>query len=571
VSVLHTRASTFTQAIAWVPNDEPPLSYFLYDVWARLTGPYPLLMRALPALISLLGYAFTYRLGRKLGGQRAALLAPLVYAAFAYSIITDVKLRSYFLIIALTPACLWLTIRYFDRPSFRRALPPAVVISLMFYTTYTSAFLFLAVGFYTLVMYGRRIWRWIVPVLIAGVLVLPLALSRIGLAYMTATARAPWQPYLDSMGGIFRKFTQSYSSLWIAALLVALALMLIRRPFPLRRLLGFGFWIVGIPTLMYLLLDPRFTYADSGRYLVWIMCGLALVVTLGFINLPRPIYAIACAGFAVLTLLPVSTTGGYFAFPYRQDFEWLKQNVQAGDVFMVDPRCKCPFERELNYYIWLYFPTNGLDYVSNPGDARRVWYLTGTRKADPTTLASVKQGRFESSFVGPPELKFQLYEGPPDPVGIAYDNGLRFHGYDIIEPINKTPLFGMPDLFEQQIIQLKLWWSVDQPLDRDYDVSLYLTANGNPTRIYDQAHGPAEMAANYMAGSTSQWKPGRIYADLYSLRLPAIPWFDDPIRNQVFLEITEPDNHTRVHADGSDDGTDEDGLKPLFSLRENPW
>ena len=71
-------------------------------------------------------------------------------------------------------------------------------------------------------------------------------------------------------------------------------------------------------------------------------------------------------------------------------------------------------------------------FVTNSEGYRRVWYVTAEGKRDPTTDAAVRKGRVERDFVGPADF-FCLYEAPPDPVGILFDNGMRFHGVDFLD------------------------------------------------------------------------------------------------------------------------------------------
>ena len=118
--------------------------------------------------------------------------------------------------------------------------------------------------------------------------------------------------------------------------------------------------------------------------------------------------------------------------------------------------------------------------------------------------------------MGPPGCTFRLYEGPPNPAGILFENGMRFHGADIMDGPN--PNTGPLVRREGEPVQLRLWWSVDHNLDLDYSVNTMLTRSGT---VYDTVDGPP--AAFYPPSApleTSRWIPGQYYVELRQLRLP---------------------------------------------------
>jgi hypothetical protein len=190
--------------------------------------------------------------------------------------------------------------------------------------------------------------------------------------------------------------------------------------------------------------------------------------------------------------------------------------MTTGDIFVADPSNGCGGVEEWDYFLHTYYP-EGLQFVTNPAGYRRVWYVTGNGTEDPTLSTSVTDGRINTGkFVGPPTCLFTLYEAPPDTEGVLFDNGMRFHGIDIMD--GQKPWTAPVARHEGESVRLRVWWSVDHPVDLDYSVGTYLLwrdgvisqVDGPPLLIYPQ-DAPTE---------TSRWLPGNYYLEERELILP---------------------------------------------------
>lgn len=511
LSIQRAQADTFENLLLWLPNDWPPLYFAALGGWAGLVGLHPVYLRFGSVLVALVGYACMYQLGRRLGGPRAGLLVMLAYAALSYNIVLDLKLRGYVIVSALLPAAVWLTLHYFDRPNWRRAVPLALTFAVMFYSTYISALLFMVIGVLSLCLYGRRVLAWWRIGVIAGVLAAPEALRKLAVAYDVATSEQPGQSFTSALTLVFTGWTGYYAGFWLVLIGIATALLW-RRP---RWLAAFAFWIVGLPALMYFLLDPRFTFTQ--RYAFWAMGGIALLVGWGVSRLPRAVTGGVSVGLIALMFAPVPPPD-FFTFEYTDTFAWLRQNVRAGDVFIIDPQCACPEPRELNFYIRRYFPDTGLRLVDHPGEHRRVWYISGGRSGvDERLFEATRAGRVSMQFFGPTDFLFRLYEAPPDPDGIAFENGLRFHGVDFIDPVDDTPWFGPLEPMENSTLRLRLWWSADRPIDADYSIATHIGRGRTPVT---QVDGPPQLIDPRQPPETSQWRTDRYYIEERDLTVP---------------------------------------------------
>lgn len=178
---------------------------------------------------------------------------------------------------------------------------------------------------------------------------------------------------------------------------------------------------------------------------------------------------------------------------------------------MLDPRCQCSDTESWDYFMHLYFP-NGLPFVTDPVGHPRIWYVERSWDKDEKLEQSVANGRIAGVFFGPPTLLFRLYEGPPDPKGILFENGMRFHGATVDGVASPDGVA----FHAGETVRLKLWWSVDQPIKLDYSLGVYLLIDG---AVGAEVNGPPQVADG--PKETSRWLPGRYYVDERALTLPA--------------------------------------------------
>jgi hypothetical protein len=178
---------------------------------------------------------------------------------------------------------------------------------------------------------------------------------------------------------------------------------------------------------------------------------------------------------------------------------------------------------------------------------------------DASLEAAVNEGRIPGIFVGPPDFLIRLYEGPPDADGILFENGMRFHGMDVIEDgrIVTGPLVR----HEGESLRFRLWWSVDQPVDLDYSVGTHLRATGTKELLTQLDNAPFVIDG---PRETSRWEPGRYYIEEREMRLPYPIDVGDFI---LYLIVYEWQSNTQYAAPG----TDTDIMLPLQTLKIMAW
>ena len=550
------------QILAWVPYDWPPLYFLTLAGWKELVGLHPIAARYLSVLMGLCGTAFTYRLGQHMRSPQAGLLMAAVYSALGYAIFLSLSVRGYIAVYALLPLVMWLALRYFDRPRPARGVALSISLAALLYLSFSSAIAALVLGAYLLVAYrGRALRHGWLPAGLALAWVMPLMIAKANLAgaRIEATLTINEGPFLseikelllDDYGGNARAF-------WMACFVLATALAVAqRRRWPPEVALFLFLWPVGGAVLMYLT-NPllglfRFSYAW------WIMVGLALWIGWGLACLSARAQAAALVVLSGVMFLPLPTEryhGNVLTPPLIANFTWLRAHLVAGDVLILDPNLGLPLEA-WDYFERVYFP-QGLPYAQDPTGYRRAWYVSKMGHEDPHLQASVEAGRLPGIFVGPPELLIRLYEGPPDPAGRRFENGLRFHGADVLRDgrIDTGPLVR----HEGEAIRLRLWWSVDEPLPLDYSVGTHvLDRHGNLIAQFD---GPPQVEDN--PKETSRWQPGQYYIEERTVRLPT-----GLVTGTYRLALTVYTWWDQARVPG--EGTDEEGLLSLDKVYVKAW
>lgn len=565
---------TPAQIIAWVPYDWPPLYYLILGGWKELAGVHPTLARFLSVLVSLLGASFFYLVVRRLYNTRAALLAMLVFGALSYAVFLGTYLRGYIFVVAMLPFALWLTARYFGKPTPLRGVLLALWLVAMFYTYMTSAVAFAMLGLYTLFVHPRQVWRWWLPAAIALPLALPLIFDRawvvVGRTEHLIGREMP--PLLPALWSLYSHYGGYFALLWVGIFALTIALVFLRGRLLPRHWFLLA-WVVGGPLLMYAF-DNLLDFF-SPRYSWWIMIGVVLWLGWGLSRLPRSGQIGAGIGLAALMFAPLPfreyAIQGYN--PTLTNFQWLSERLQAGDAILMDTHCGCglsPRQRdddaalelddvctcgkpeEWRYFTEVFFPRGGLFFITeaDPAAHRRVWYVRQDGWQDEALQQSLRADYVEGEFVGPWQQLFQLYEAPPDPEGILFANGMRFHGVDFIDPdglIWTGPLLQ----HENEAVRMRLWWTADRPIDLDYSTSIQIFRDDGA--LVTQLDGAPNVGV-----PPSQWQPGEYYLDERTF----ITATRSPSSYGIYLTVYDWRDGTRIAAPG----VDENRLLPLRNL-----
>ncbi len=165
-----------------IPDSEstPPLYYVLAWLWTQLAGTGEVGMRSLSALLGSATIPVVWALGRRLGGERAGLVAAALLAVNPMLVWFSQEARAYALLalLAALSALLWL--RLLERPATGRALAWAAVGALALATHYYAIFVVAPQALWLL----RTVPDWrtravaLVPLAAVGAALAPLALGQ---------------------------------------------------------------------------------------------------------------------------------------------------------------------------------------------------------------------------------------------------------------------------------------------------------------------------------------------------------------------------------------------------------
>ena len=534
---------TPSQILQWTPFDWTPGYYLTLGLWRGFTGMLPFALRMLSVLMFLIGCAALYRVAWRLGGRRAAQITIPAYGALGYIGVLGTEVRGYALLLGLLPLALWFLLRFYTHPTWRRAIPLIITLAAMPYISLSAFVTFGMVGLFCLIIYGKRGWRAWLPALVTIGLVLPIVADKLTLARtrLVATESVVLPAPLIAFGNLFRDYLGRGWVVWVVILIISVV-MLLPRLRTNRPAVALLLWVVGGVSLMYVLnFVLGFFFA---RYLWWVMIGIALLVALGLAYLPKQ--GAAGATVVLLGLSFVATPLNEQSSSLNENMEWLRDHIQAGDVLVIDPINKCGSASEWDYAIRAYFP-EGLLIVNNPAGYRRVWYVTFDGQQTPAWLQMVADQRVPDEYVGPAGCFIRLYQGPPDANGVLFDNGMRFHGADVLDADGR--LWSPPTVrHEGETVHIRLWWSADKPIDLDYSVGTYILGDG----LLAQADGAPQLVFPEKAPhETSRWKTKQLYIEERTLKLPDQLSIGEYTYN-LDLAVYDSQTNFRVAAPGED-------------------
>lgn len=508
---------TPAEILRWTPYDWTPLHYQVQGIWQSAVGFQPVVARLASLFTFLIGAACVFRLARRLSGSSASgLISVAAFGAFAINLHIGVVVRGYALLTALTAAALWLALRYFHAPSWRRALPLGIVLAGMFYTHLVSLLPFVLIGIFSLILQPRRLWRWWQPTLILSVLALPELFAKAEIitngTRAQVVARLVLPPPPEALGTLYSDLFGA--PFWLYAVLCLLAAALLaRRP---RLLLAVG--ALALTPLLAYFLNPLLGFF-SARHLAWVMIGAALLLGIGLnvgtARLRSANVLISAALFAVLGFqMPDSKR---YVIPTQNMLDSMPQLavlLRGGDVVVRDPNLRGTLPEVWEYFSRVYFP-NGLPLHPDGIGFRRVWYILTEGSETQPLLDNIREGRTVTRWFGTWDFMTRLYEAPPDPEGVAL-GGLTFHG-GTLQNVH-TPDLGV--FREGERLHLRLWWRGDSAGAPMWSLGLH-NAEGSLLQRAEMPPLPTPNAEGWIIADWDFRLPDSLATGAYTLHLYA--------------------------------------------------
>jgi hypothetical protein len=252
---------------------------------------------------------------------------------------------------------------------------------------------------------------------------------------------------------------------------------------------------------------------------------------------------------------------------FEQNFSWLADHLQAGDVVLIDPECSCGRLEQWDYYRRVYFP-QGLRLIHEVSDDyQRIWYVRTIGAEDADLFNGVQANRAPGLFSGTPNFFFQLYSLPPNVEGIIFENEMRFHGVEVLD--NEDVETGQILRPEGSTLHLRLWWSVDEPLTQEYSVGVQVINNRTGTLLTQSDSAPRAIHLNPfntapLPDNMLAWQPDTIYLEERTLEIPY------GLRREnftVYLTVYDWRDGSRFSAEG----VNANNLLPLFEFDVIAW
>lgn len=158
-------------------------TFLAFWAWRSLMGDSEVAMRALPALINLIGAAACYGIARRLTGRAAAgLVAALLWALNPNLIWHSGDARNYALWAGLSALSLYALIRAAERPAPAQWALYGLTLILSLYVFFLEAFMIVVGGLYVLITARRALRGWLMTLIVCAPFLIPLGVQAAALA-----------------------------------------------------------------------------------------------------------------------------------------------------------------------------------------------------------------------------------------------------------------------------------------------------------------------------------------------------------------------------------------------------
>ncbi len=543
----------------------PPLFFLALNRWENVAGDSRLALRFLSVLGGIVTTAVVYRIGTDWFSAEAGLYAASFYAVLGIAVYYDQEIRHYgWLTLAVSLMSLFF-LRYLHRPRTRWLVWYALSVAMMLSTNYFGLTILALQAALGLVIWrgsrrdkARLLGAWAAAALLCAPLMVSLFATH--LRKLVHAASAPGVPF---------SLEPTWDNFWvIVALLLGYQTAMMAGAY----LLGAG----GIVRRA----DRRSADWLARAYMLGAGGGLFIVMFVASVQTPT----LTPRTLVFLTPMLVLVSGyGLSRIP------WPARGVFAGVLVVAMLIYTHPIQPRLNYgetarSLAAAYSPGDLIVLETGWDDNAFWYELKLALPDPDpaiirTLPWVEQG--QSNLIRPviPQIEESLraarrvwvVQWLQAPVVVPFLDDGAFGFRRVIEqqtpvgdaylaeypsnPVIDAVLFERPDLTSRarqyqdlfvlhdvvvsghahagEDLQVDLWWSAQQALDRDYSVGVYLMRAEADSVVAQHDGPPGDIP-------TSQWRPASLVFDRHTLDLPddlppgtyrlavSVYWFGDP-------------------------------------------
>lgn len=527
----------------WVVSDvHPPLFFLGLNTWRRFTGDTLFELRYYSVLISLVGIAVTYQLGRALLNAQAGRLAALFYALHDLVKVLTQEVRHYPQQMMLVSLALWLYWRFWRRPTRGRGIAFVVAGTALIYTHYWGGFVLLGAALHALITRRRQFRAYAYAFAGIALLYLPwlpvlyyqITLERPGgLPHALENSQTVYAVLLYQLVGIPELF-------WLMLAVVGAIGVFGQEKRPLNLTLrpslhdverGWGEVSGSLLLLIVAVLTPALSILINTVYPTLSFRSLAVVVpmvmTLAAYGLSRfrSREQTALVIFIVLHSLFSTSARPLQRPPWPEIADQLAHQTTDSDVVLLendtDEYALAYYLDEINHahseHMRVFHPDVYPDYIETALDGRDgVWIvkLGWPAISDPRPELA-NRGFAESA----PEIDYDIYIDRPILVWRMDRPG------DVQSVFADEIGLIRADVRAQPAgVAVNLVWTATTPPTRDYTVSAFLL--GESGSVANQDGFPPTL--------TSTWEPGNVYFDTHFIPTAGVPPGDYQVGVQVY-------------------------------------
>lgn len=512
----------------WVYGDvHPPLFFIGLNVWRQFTGDTVFEMRVYSVLITLIGVALLYRLGRALFSERAGWIAALLFSLHDLVVVLTQEVRHYPQQQTLTILALYTYWRFWRKATMRRGICFALAGAALLYTHYWGGLVLLAVALHALITRYRQLPRYIfansgITVLFAPWL--PAIYHQITLERPRGLPHA-----LDNSWVVYRTLANQLMGVpeifWICLAVVGVAGLFISRhprqwlPTPATLVPAL---VVIVTVGLSLLINTRYATL-SFRSLAVIIPPTLLLIAHTLDQFRRNEFVII---FAFMLLQSVAITGAQPVerAPWPTVATFINQHSADNSGILLEMDTD---DMPMQYYLDQTSPS--LPVLSseslrlNTPDAYRADLVAWLAQQDGLWL--VKFGYFAYDIR--PEIEAEGFVQSAAPIEYGrYADGrpIALYRYDRV-PEAAVATFGdvlalvRHDVrLDDEQLTINLLWSPTVTPDRNYTVSLFLLTEAGTLALPNQDSYPFEGRS-----PTLLWQVGGSYFDNGQFNIGALP------------------------------------------------
>lgn len=553
----------------WVAVDvHPPLFFIGLNFWRNFTGDTIFEMRYYSVMLSMLGIAVAYRLGKSVFDNRAGVLAALFYALHDLVRVLTHEVRHYPQQMLLSTVAMWLYWRFWKKPTRGRGIAFALAGAALIYTHYWGGFVLLALAIHALITRWRQLRTYAIRTYaIAFVGIALLYLPWLPVLYNQITLERPGglphalenTPYVYAvltyqLIGIPELFWTVLAVIGTTGLLIAASTHWVRRILPTQGGLMLALAAL-LPPVLSVLINTVYPTL-SFRALAVVVPAVIVLAAYGLSQFrTREQYALLV--FVLLYSISTQSAGPIDRPPWPEMSEFVATHTTPLDTVLLENDSD---EHTFAYYL----DQTGADidyaYTESTRELKPETYPTYINEAltDKNGLWVVKLGWPPLGDIRPELAPYGFLPTTPEiDYGMYNDRPVLLWRLDRLPQSPPVTVFGdemrlmtAEALPHQQGVTVNLlWWSMGVP-SQEYTVSVFVRGAEGTFRNDDS------RPMNGLSPTTT-WQPDGLYFDSHVIPIDNVPPGEYQVGVQVYYFLD--DNFSQIEnipASACDDDPD---------------